>query len=244
MYLENIVFDSVDPQIHGRFWQELLGCIFLGEDPQGFETRLIIPDGPTLDLCFQRVPEAPNDLMRLFLSVSAGAVQSQRIAQATTSGAQQQDSGEQDVPRRVLADPEGNAYYVVEDEDDYPATGPISALSLNSADIARDTRFWQWLSGWKQDPTGEPGSLRHRSGHGPILHICPEQEAKGPAKNRMHLDLRLESGDDAHQISKEIMRRGGRELHPNWGELAWRVYQDPSGNEFCVLPVVGGGSDD
>ncbi|HJX77779.1 VOC family protein [Glutamicibacter sp.] len=243
MYLENIVFDSVDPQTHGRFWQELLGCAFLGEDPQGFETRLKIHEGPTLDLCFQRVPDAPNDPMRLHLSVSAEAEQSRRIAQASTHGALHQNSEEHDVPRSVLADPEGNAYYVLEDDHNHLATGPIVALTMESADVARDTRFWQWLSGWNQDLAGKPGSLRHRSGHGPVLQISSEREAKGPAKNRMHLDMRLESGDDAQDIAEEIMRHGGRELHPNWGELAWRVYQDPSGNEFCVLPVARVGND-
>lgn len=244
MYLENIVFDSVDPQTHGRFWQQLLGCTLLGEDPQGFETRLDIPEGPILDLCFQRVPEAPNDSERLHLSVSGEVAQSQRTAPASTHGALHQDSEEHDVLRSVLGDTEGNVYYVLDDEHNYLATGPIVALTLESAEVARDTRFWEWLSGWEQDITGKPGSLRHRSGHGPILQICPEREAKGPFKNRMHLDLRLESGDDAQKIAKEIMRHGGRELHPNWGELSWRVYQDPSGNEFCVLPVAGGGSDD
>lgn len=30
---------------------------------------------------------------------------------------------------------------------------------------------------------------------------------------------------------------GGRELAHDWGALPWRVYQDPSGNEFCILPA-------
>jgi hypothetical protein len=52
----------------------------------------------------------------------------------------------------------------------------------------------------------------------------------------MHLDLRLEPGDDGDAVAQGIADRGGRELHPNWGDLPWRVFADPSGNKFCVLP--------
>jgi len=53
----------------------------------------------------------------------------------------------------------------------------------------------------------------------------------------MHLDVRLEAGDDPDAIADGITERGGRELHPAWGVLPWRVYTDPSGNELCVLPA-------
>ena len=26
-------------------------------------------------------------------------------------------------------------------------------------------------------------------------------------------------------------------LHTDWGDLPWRSYVDPSGNEFCILPA-------
>jgi hypothetical protein len=50
------------------------------------------------------------------------------------------------------------------------------------------------------------------------------------------LDIRLEDGDDPDEVAAGIVDRGGRELRPNWGELPWRIYADPSGNELCVLP--------
>ena len=99
-------------------------------------------------------------------------------------------------------------------------------------------------SGWTPI-TGVPTpTLRHLSRRGPLLELCPEPEAKGaegangPAKNRMHLDVRLEAGDDPDDVAAGIASRGGREVfHPEWGELLWRLYLDPSGNEFCVLPA-------
>jgi hypothetical protein len=83
-----------------------------------------------------------------------------------------------------------------------------------------------------------PRSLRHPSLRGPLLELCPEPAAKGTAKNRLHLDVRLEAGDDADDVAARITERGGRELHPGWGDLPWRHYADPSGNEFCVLPAA------
>ena len=71
----------------------------------------------------------------------------------------------------------------------------------------------------------------------PLLELCPEPAPKGTAKNRLHLDVRLETGDDPDGVAAGIAERGGRELHPEWGELPWRSYADPSGNEFCVLPA-------
>jgi hypothetical protein len=53
----------------------------------------------------------------------------------------------------------------------------------------------------------------------------------------LHLDIRLEPGDDPDDVAEGIAERGGREVHPGWGELPWRHYEDPSGNELCVLPA-------
>ena len=54
--------------------------------------------------------------------------------------------------------------------------------------------------------------------------------------------MRLEPGDEIDGIAAEIQQRGGEEFFPNWGELPWRVFRDPSGNEFCMLPAVGAGA--
>ena len=46
-----------------------------------------------------------------------------------------------------------------------------------------------------------------------------------------------ESLDDAGVVAAGIAERGGRELHLGWGDLPWRHFADPSGNEFCLLPA-------
>ena len=50
MYLENLVFDALDPQLVGRFWEGVVGGERLTDEPAGFETRLTVEGGPVLDL--------------------------------------------------------------------------------------------------------------------------------------------------------------------------------------------------
>lgn len=237
MRLENLVFDAVDPARLGRFWESVLGTVALPDDSGGYETRLAVADGHYLDLCFQPVPEPPRDAVRLHLDLLGGARQTQEVERILGLGATHADIGQGDVPWVVLADPEGNAFCVMEDRAAYADTGPIAALPLDSADPDRDAQFWAWLTGWQPYDGIAPRSLRHPTGRGPLLELCPEPEPKGGAKNRLHLDVRLEAGDEMEAVAAEVVARGGRALDPDWGELPWRVFSDPSGNEFCVLPA-------
>jgi hypothetical protein len=237
MYLENLVMDAVEPQRLGRFWEAVLGSERLTDEPDGFETRLTIDGGPVLDVCLQRVPEPPSTSPRLHLDLAGGARQAEEVERLLGLGARHLDIGQGDVPWVVLADPEGNPCCVMEDRAAYVDTGPIAALPLDSAEPDRDAVFWSWLTGWIDAGGNAPRSLRHPSLRGPLLELCDEPAPKGPAKNRLHLDVRLESGEDPDDVAARIAERGGREIHPGWGELPWRHYTDPSGNEFCVLPA-------
>jgi hypothetical protein len=127
----------------------------------------------------------------------------------------------------------------MEERPAYDDAGPLAALPLDVADPERERDFWSWLTGWVPVEGSGLLSLRHPSQRGPLLELCPEVEPKGPGKNRMHLDVRLEPGDDPDAVARGIVERDGRELHPDWGDLPWRVFADPSGNEFCVLPSRG-----
>ena len=110
-------------------------------------------------------------------------------------------------------------------------TTPV--FDRDSADPQRDAEFWQWLTGWTRSGT----DLRHPSSRGPVLALCDELGPKQPgAKNRLHLDVRLEPGEDPDEVEAAIHARGGRDVLPR-GDFPWRTYLDPSGNEFCVLAV-------
>ena len=237
MYLENLVMDAVDPQRLGRFWEAVLGSERLTDELDAYETRLVGEGGPVLDLCLQRVPQPPSEPLRLHLDLSGGTRQAEVVERLIGLGARHLDIGQGDVPWVVLGDPEGNPFCVMEERAAYAGTGPVAALPLDSADPDRDADFWSWLTGWTDVAGIAPRSLRHPSLLGPLLELCPEPSPKGATKNRLHLDVRLETGEDPDDVAASIAARGGRELHPGWGELPWRLYADPSGNDFCVLPA-------
>jgi hypothetical protein len=237
MFLENLVFDAVEPRRLGRFWEAVVGAERITDEADIVETRLSIAGGPELDLCFPRVPKPPTEPLRLHLDLLGGARQTDEVDRIIGLGARHLDIGQRDVPWVVLADVEGNPFCVMEERAAYVDTGPVAALPLDSSDPDRDAEFWSWLTGWTDAPGVAPRSLRHPSRRGPLLELCPEQEPKATAKNRLHLDVRLESGEDPDDVAAGIVRRGGRELRHDWGELPWRTYLDPSGNEVCVLPA-------
>ncbi len=235
MYLENLAIDAVDPQRLGRFWEALLGSTTLDDSPELFETRVSVPDGPSVDLCFPRVPEPATLHPRLHLDLRGGERQAEVVDAALALGATPRDIGQGRVPWVVLADPEGNPFCVMEARPEYAASGPIAALPLDSADPARDAEFWAELTGWVPEATSMPASLRHASGRGPLLELCSEARPKTGGKNRLHLDVRLE-GEDPDAVVARVLALGGREVDHGWGELPWRVVADPSGNELCLLP--------
>jgi hypothetical protein len=237
VYLENIVIDAAEPQRLGRFLEAVLGGERLTDEPDGFETRLTVEGGPVLDLCFPRVPEPPSESPRLHLDLQGGTGQRQVVERLLGLGARRLDIGQGDVPWVVLADPEGNPCCVLEAHAAYADTGPLAALPLDSAEPDRDAQFWSWLTGWTDAVGVAPRSLRHPSLLGPFLELRPEHTTKARAKNRLHLDVRLEPGEDPDAVAASIAERGGRRLQPERVELPWRIYADPSGNEFCVLPA-------
>ncbi|NYG06261.1 putative enzyme related to lactoylglutathione lyase [Phycicoccus badiiscoriae] len=237
MYLENLVFDAADPGRLGRFWEAALGGERLTDEAAGFETRLAIEGGPVLDLCFQPVAQPSSEPPRLHLDLAGGSGQSAVVERLLGLGARPLDIGQGDVQWVVLADPEGNPCCVMEDREAYADTGPIAALPLECADPDSAAEFWSWLTGWTEVAGVAPRSLRHPSLRGPLLELCQERTTKAAAKNGLHLDVRLESQDDPDAVAAEILERGGRELVAEWGDLPWRSFHDPSGNEFCVLPA-------
>ena len=218
------------PQRLGRFWEAVVGGERLTDEPDGFETRLTIEGGPVLDLCFQRVPEPPSEPPRLHLDLSGGARQAEEVERLLGLGARHLDIGQGDVPWVVLADPEGNPCCVMEDRAAYADTGPVAALPLDSADPDRDAEFWSWLTGWTDVAGVAPRSLRHPSLRGPLLELCPEPAPKGTAKNRLHLDVRLETGEDPDDVEATHRRaRRRRAPPPGVGRAAVAFLHGPVG---------------
>jgi len=236
MFLENIGIDARDPHLVGRFWEALLGCEPLTDEPGIYETRLAIGDGAYLDLCFPQMGHALAPEPRLHVDLLGGDRQAEVVERALDLGARHLDIGQGGVPWVVLADPEGNPFCVMEERDVYTGTGPIAALVLESADPDRDAALWASITGWSDADGVAPRTLRHPSRIGPLLELTRERGPKTVEKNPWHLDVRLEAGDDPDEVADRIAALGGRELDHGWGDLPWRVHQDASGNEVCVLP--------
>jgi hypothetical protein len=239
VYLENVVVDALDPQRLGRFWKAVVDGETLTDAPGIYETRLAVEGGPEIDLCFQPVAHAPSAPPRLHLDLAGGDDQAAVVERVLALGATYADVGQGDVSWVVLADPEGNPFCVLEDRPEYAGSGPVAALLQHSTDPDRDADFWAWLTGWTDVPGGGvPRALRHPSLLGPVLELLPEPAPKeAGAKNRFHLDLRLEPSDDLAEISAGIEDRGGAILRTDWGDLPWTSFTDPSGNELCLLPA-------
>jgi hypothetical protein len=98
-------------------------------------------------------------------------------------GAERADVGRGAAPGAVLADPEGNAFRVVEDGETHRDPGPIAALSLHSADPERDVAFWAMITGWERRAS-TPGAtaLRHAAQR-PVR--LPLARARRPLRHRV-----------------------------------------------------------
>ncbi|MEJ2869619.1 VOC family protein [Actinomycetospora sp. OC33-EN08] len=231
VYLENVVRDARDPGALGRFWAATLGLTALTDEPGVHEARLDLGDH-YLDLCFQQVADPSSSPARLHLDLRGGGEQQEVVDRLLALGAVPVDIGQGDVPWTVLADPGGEPFCVMEDRPVYRQGGPLAGLPLHSADPERDAGFWAAVTGWER-AEGTPGipSLRHPSGDGPLLELCPEPAAKS-GKNRIHVDVRAEASDA--DPAARVLALGATLLADPAG-LPWTVFADPSGNEFCVL---------
>ena len=236
MFLENLVFDAVGPQRLGRFWEAALGAHPLADGPSGFETRLEVAGGPVLDLCFQPVAAVNATTPRLHLDLFGGRERDEVVDRLLGLGARHLDIGQGDVPWVVLADPEGHAFCVMEERAAYRDTGPVAAVPVRGDDAERDAAFWASLTGWEPYDGSAPASLRHPSGRGAILEFFPGSGPK-EGKNRLHLDVRLEPGEEPSAVVARVVAQGARPVEHDWGSLPWTVLTDPSGNEFCILPA-------
>ncbi len=231
MYLENIVFDAVHPRSYGQFYERLLGTEKLTDSEHGYETRARFDADFALDLCFPTVEQIPQRTGRLRLMLR-GRLEQFHEAQLVSAG----------VDVQTFEDPGGHLFRADIDGPEYAEdTARLEAMVLQSADPWRDAQFWSLLTGWKLvDVPGTP-ALMQLGVNSPVLMFVREEQAKPQGvKNSMHLDLRLEPEDDPQEVYDMVQDAGGAQQHPDWGQLPWKVFQDPSGNEFCILPAYAG----
>ena len=69
-------------------------------------------------------------------------------------------------------------------------------------------------------------------GQGMVFVPVPEGKT---VKNRLHIDLAPEAGDDHEAEVQRIVDLGARRIDVGQRDVPWVVLADPEGNEFCVL---------
>lgn len=231
MRLENLDVDARDPRRLADFWAAALGAEPLTDNEAGVEVRLPLTGGRFLDLCFERVPDPSPAKSRVHPDLTGGVRQQEVVERLLGLGASPADIGQQDVPWVVLADPEGNAFCVMDEREAYRGTGVLTSLVLEGTEPHRDADFWAVATGWERVAGVAEASLRHPSGTGPLLEFLTESGPKR-GKNRMHLDVR--PGPDDGPVTSRLLALGAAVVADD-PELPWTVYTDPSGNEFCIL---------
>jgi len=107
---EEVVVDCRDPKVLGRWWQEALGWIVVGESDDELELAPAAGAHPTL--LFGAVPEGKTVKNRLHLDFVPDD-QAAEVGRLLGLGATRADVGQRDAPWVVLADPEGNEFCVL-----------------------------------------------------------------------------------------------------------------------------------
>jgi hypothetical protein len=77
-------------------------------------------------------------------------------------------------------------------------------------------------------------SFRSPQGVGPYLELLPSGDAK-TVKNRMHLDVAPELGEDQAAAVAALRAAGAVPADVGQGSVSWTVLADPEGSEFCLL---------
>src|SRR5260221_609223 len=124
---------------------------------------------------------------------------------------------------------------VLEPRQVYRDTGPVAAVIVDCADPRALTPFWAAAGGFAQHGwDGHLSQLRSPGGEGPYLELLHNPREK-LVKNRMHLDVAPDLGDDHEAEVARLRQAGATDADVGHGEGSWVVLADPEGNEFCVL---------
>lgn len=233
--LFSVTFDSLDYHALARFWSEALEW-HLAEEFLRFGEGVVRPfDGGGMEIIFvpTATPKTVKNRLHLDLVSRSPEDHEQAVERLVGLGATHADIGQGDVPWVVLADPEGNEFCVARAEDDF--SGRLGAIAFDAADPGAQGRFWADATGWRIEVEGDWGvGLRAPSGEGPALELGPPVAPK-PSKNRVHLDLAPDPGDDHGAEVQRLLALGARRVDIGQGDVSWVVLADPEGNEFCVL---------
>jgi predicted enzyme related to lactoylglutathione lyase len=123
---------------------------------------------------------------------------------------------------------------------DWPGTLAGMAVSLHHVvidahDLPAMARFWAQVLGWQILSEREREVVIGADATAPVgICFMPVRDIK-TTKNRLHLDLSPDPGEQEAEIER-IVALGARRVDiGQTGAESWTVLADPEGNEFCVV---------
>jgi Glyoxalase-like domain len=236
----HMVMDAAEPTQVARFWAAALGWEMTADGPGAANVLprgYSYPDPVAQLLVVLSVPEPKSAKNRVHLNLAtrSAAHQVAEVDRLLSLGAVPADVGQGDVPWRVLADPEGNEFCVLDPRPVYRDTGPVAAIVADCADLDVMAGFWELAAGWtRRGVVDGRVMLRSPRDVGPFLELQRVPEVKA-AKNRLHLDVAPEKGEDQAAAVRLLRAAGAAPADIGQGDMSWKVMADPEGNEFCVL---------
>ena len=227
--LLTVTFDARDAARLAQFWAGMLGRDVV-EDAGG---ALLPGDDTQLGLRFvpSRAAKVGPNPMHLHLTSAGLADQQRTVATALGLGAAHLDVGQRpEEGHVVLADPEGNAFDVIEPGNSFLAG--CGFLGEIACDGTREVGlFWSqalgWPLVWDQD---QETAIQSPHGGTKVAWGGPPV-ARKEGRNRQRFDLAPAGGDQQAEVER-LVSLGATRLEA--GADGAVVLADPGGNEFCL----------
>jgi hypothetical protein len=241
LHLFQANFKARDDSALGRFWAAALGWGVSSEEPGATSVRPVgaawpDPAAVRIDVIAVPDPETVKYRAHIELATTSAAHHAELVARLKELGATPADVGQGDLPRTVLADPEGNVFCVLGPREIYRDTGPIAAVVVDCADPRAMARFWGEAMDWTlHEVTDDHALLRSAKGVGPYVEFLRMPHLKH-MWHRVHLDLAPYPVDGQAAEVARLEALGATPADVGQGDdVPWKVLADPEGNEFCVL---------
>ncbi|HCT81600.1 MAG TPA: glyoxalase [Micromonosporaceae bacterium] len=108
-------------------------------------------------------------------------------------------------------------------------------IVIDTHDLPSLARFWAQVLDWRILSEREREVVIGPDETSPVgICFMPVEDEK-TVKNRVHLDLTLESEDREAEIERLVALGARRVQIGQTGAESWTVLADPEGNEFCVI---------
>src|ERR1017187_1868186 len=109
----------------------------------------------------------------------------------------------------------------------------IVSLVIDATDAELLARFWAAALGWQVVNRGSYGVSIGADGVPFEIDFRLVPDGPKPAKNRLHLDIKPVSGDQAAELGR-LLSLGARQADVGQGARNWSFLADPEGNESCL----------